>query len=271
MLNIIKEVLKEQIDNRKLILRMAMFEVKGTYQSHYLGSLWQFIGPAIQVAIYWIVFGIGLRGGQTIDVDVPYILWLLMGLIPWFFISPTMVQASNSVYQKVSLVSKMNFPVSILPTIRIVGNSFQFIILLGILFVLIFIYRVDLSIYILQLPYYVFSMYVFIFAFTLFSSTISTIIRDYQSLLQQMMRMFLYISPILWNPAGSQVPDWLGNILKLNPFYYIIEGFRKSMLGQGWFFEDLTYTLYFWVLTFILLYFGVMIHMRFRKSFVDYL
>ncbi|GFZ86529.1 teichoic acid translocation permease protein TagG [Compostibacillus humi] len=271
MFKLIWQVFREQIENRKLIYRMATFEIKGMYQGHYLGSLWQFINPAIQIAIYWVVFGIGLRGGQTINSDIPYILWLLMGLIPWFFISPTMVQGSNSVYQKVSLVSKMNFPVSILPTIRIVGNSFQFFNLLLILFVLLLIYGVELSIYILQLPYYIFSLYVFLFAFTLFSSTLSTLIRDYQSFLQQVMRMFLYISPILWNPAGSQVPDWLTNVLRLNPFYYIIDGMRNSFLGDNWFFDDIVYTLYFWVLTFVILYFGVKIHMRFRKNFVDYL
>ena len=85
------------------------------------------------------------------------------------------------------------------------------------------------------------------------------------------MRMILYLSPILWDPMGDRVPDWLGNILKLNPFYYIIEGIRSSFLGGDWFFEDPIYLLYFWTLTFIMLYFGSRMHFRFRKDFVDYL
>src|SRR5690625_4178101 len=125
----IKTVLKEQFEYRKLIYRMSLFELKGSHQAHYLGTLWQFIHPVIQILIYWLVFGIGLRGGQPVD-GVPFILWLLMGLIPWFFISPSLVQGSNSVFQKVNLVSKMNFPVSILPMIKLISNSFQFFILL---------------------------------------------------------------------------------------------------------------------------------------------
>lgn len=271
MFKYIKAIIKEQIEHMDLIFRMAKFEVKGMYQVHYLGSLWQFINPIIQVGIYFVVFGIGLRGGKPIDGDIPFLLWLLLGLIPWFFISPTMIQGSNSIYQKVNLVSKMNFPVSLLPTIRMVGNSIQFIVLLGVLFIITLLYGIYPSIYLLQLPYYLFSMYVFLFSFSILSSTIATLIRDYQNLLQSMMRMILYLSPILWDPTSDKVPDWLGNVLKLNPFYYIIDGIRNSFLGGAWFFEDSIYSLYFWSLTFVILYFGANMHFKFRKDFVDYL
>src|SRR5690625_1602561 len=267
----IRDIIKEQIEHKELIFRMAQFETKGMYQIHYLGTFWQFLSPAIQVAIYYTVFGIGLRGGGTIDGDVPFLVWLLLGLIPWFFIAPTIVQGSNSVYQKVNMVSKMNFPVSLLPTIRIVGNSFQFVVLLGILVLIILLNGIFPSIYILQLPYYLFALYMFLFSFTILSSTIATLVRDYQSLLQSMIRMLLYLSPILWNPEGDRVPVWLSDILKLNPLYYIIQGIRNSFLGGTWFFEDIIYTLYFWSLTFVLLYYGAKVHYKFRKNFVDYL
>jgi len=271
MFRSIRQIFNEQIEHRNLIMRMARFEIRGTYQIHYLGSLWQFISPLIQIAIYFTVFGIGLRGGSAIDDNIPFLPWLLLGLIPWFFIAPTMIQGSNSIYQKLNVVSKMNFPVSVLPTIRIIGNSFQFIVMLGILFVMLLVYKIFPTVYILQLPYYLLCLYLFLFSFSILSSTIATLIRDYQVLLQSLMRMLLYLSPILWNPAGERVPDWLGGILKLNPFYYIIEGIRDSFLGGTWFFENGIYTLYFWVFTLIILYFGTIIHFRFRKNFVDYL
>src|SRR5699024_4147563 len=107
-------------------------------------------------------------------------------------------------------------------------NSFQFLALLLVLFIITLLYGIFPSVQLLQLPYYLLSMYMFLFAFTIWSSTIATLIRDYQNLLQSMMRMILYLSPILWDPMGDRVPDWLGNILKLNPFYYIIEGIRSS-------------------------------------------
>src|SRR5690606_15828329 len=127
------------------------------------------------------------------------------------------------------------------------------------------------SIYILQLPYYLICLYVFLFSFAILSSTVATIIRDFQMLLQSMMRMLLYMSPVLWNPEGDLVPDFLSNLLKLNPLYYRIQGLRSSMLGRGWFFEDVTYTPYLWALAFAFLYIGAKVHTKFRDNFMDYL
>lgn len=270
----IKQVITELIEYRDLIFRMAQFENKGIYQVHYLGALWQFLNPSIQIGIYWFVFGT-IRGGAPVE-GTPFFLWLIIGLIPWFFISPSIIQGSNSVYQKIGLVSKMNFPVSILPAIRIVSNSFQFVIMLGILFVIALFYGIKPSIYNFQLIYYLVSLYAFLFSFTLLSSTISTLIRDYQTALQSVMRMLLYLSPILWNIGAvtEQFPNigpLIHNILKLNPIYYILEGFRDSILGRGWFFEDIIYTLYFWILIYVIMYFGAKIHIKFRKNFMDYL
>ena len=228
MFNSVRQVIKEQFEYRDLIFRMAMFENKGMYQIHYLGTLWQFLSPAMQVAIYWFVFGT-IRGGAPVE-GTPFFLWLIIGLIPWFFISPSMIQGSNSVYQKIGLVSKMNFPVSILPSIRIVANSFQFGIMLAIMFVIALIYGVRPSFYNIQLIYYLICLFAFLFAFTLLSSTIATLIRDYQTALQSVMRMLLYLSPILWNT--SLITDTfpttgplIENFLQLNPLFYILEGF----------------------------------------------
>lgn len=274
MFNNINQVLKEQFEYRNLIFRMAIFENKGLYQIHYLGSFWQFLSPAIQIAIFWFVFGT-IRGGAPVD-GTPFFLWLIIGLIPWFFISPTMIQGSNSVYQKVSLVSQMNFPVSLLPSIRIVGNSIQFFVMLAILAVVAFVYGVKPTLYLIQIFYYLISLYVFLFSFTILSSTIATLIRDYQVALQSLMRMLLYLSPILWDMSMitnkfGETGNIILNILKLNPLFYIIEGFRDSILGREWFFENIIYTGYFWALTLFILYFGTKIHIKFRKDFMDYI
>ncbi|GAE92462.1 teichoic acid translocation permease protein TagG [Gracilibacillus boraciitolerans JCM 21714] len=271
MFNAVKTIIMEQIQNKRLIYRMSRFEVRADYQSHYLGTLWQFLTPIIQIVIYWIVFGVGLRGGGSSIGELPYIIWLLMGLIPWFFISPSMIQGSNSIHQKVSLVSKMNFPVSLLPTIKILSNSVQFIVLMLIFVVVLIINGVGISLFWIQLFYYFFCMFMFIFAFSLFSSTISMLIRDYQTFLSSTMRMLLYLSPILWDPTGDRVPPLLTNLLQLNPLYYIIDGIRNSFLGTAWFFDDLVYTSYFWVFTITLLLIGAKLHIHFREDFVDYL
>ena len=230
--------------------------------------MWQFITPLFQIFVYWLVFGLGIRGGQPVE-DVPFILWLLMGLIPWFLIAPSITQGSNSVHQKIGLVSKMKFPVSLLPTISIVGNSRNFIIMMAVFMVILIIYGISFSLYFLQLFYFIFCLYVFLFAFSILSSTIAVIVRDYQAMLQSIMRMLFFLTPILWDITTA--PGWLATLLKLNPFYYVIDGIRASFLGTYWFFEQPIMFFYFWALTFAVLYIGSKLHVRFRKDFVDYL
>ncbi|MGN7298771.1 ABC transporter permease [Ferdinandcohnia sp. SAFN-114] len=261
-------ILREQFSNIHLIFRLSIYDIKSKYQSHYLGVLWQFLNPAIQVMIYWFVFGIGLRQGRPMG-DVPFIAWLLVGLIPWFFIAPTINQGANSVYSKVNLVSKMKFPVSVLPTIVIVGNTFNFFAMLVILFVILFCYDVFAGVYLIQLLYYLLCTFAFLFAFSLLSSTISTIVRDFQMVLQSIVRMMLYLTPILWDM--SYLPDRFLMILKLNPVFYLIEGFRNTFLGYGWFYEHPLHTFYFWLVTLTILWGGSVLHLKFRDKFVDYL
>lgn len=261
------EVMKEQLSNLSLIFRLASYDVKSKYEGHYLGIIWQFLNPLIVVLIYWIVFGLGLRGGKSIDGD-SYFLWLVAGLIPWLFISPSVVQGSNSVYAKVNLVSKMKFPVSILPSITIMSNLFNFFIMLIAVIIVLSINDSFSGLYLLQLPYFLIAALFFLFSFTLFCSTISILARDFQLVLQSIMRMMLYLLPILWDPSNLPLFE---KILKLNPMYYLVQGFRYTLLGTEWFFEDLSYTLYFWIATFIILIFGSILHVHFRNRFVDLL
>lgn len=260
--------MKEQSSNFHLIIRLALYDVRSKYQMHYLGIVWQVLNPATQVLLYWLVFGLGIRGGEPVN-GVPFFAWLIVGLIPWFFISPSILQGANSVYSRVSLVSKMKFPVSVLPTITIISNAFQFLIMLAVLGVIFVVYGINPGWNLLQLPYYLFATFTFLFAFTLLASTISAVIRDFQLVLQSVMRMMVYLLPILWDT--SNLPHIFKTILELNPIYYLIEGFRYSFLGYGWFYEDWLYTLYFWGITGVFLLVGSVLHMKFKHKFIDYL
>lgn len=262
------QVIKEQLQNFHLIYRLAFYEVKGKYLMHYLGVFWQFINPTVQIFVYWFVFGLGIRGGKPIG-EFPFFVWLLVGLIPWFFINPTITQGANSVYSKLNLVSKMKFPVSILPSVNIISNSFQFFVMLIVLMVILFINGIYPNTYFIQLIYYLFCLYTFLFSITLLCSTFSTIIRDFQALLQTAMKLLFFVTPIIWDT--SELPLNIQNLLKLNPIYYIVDGFRNTFLFETWFFEDLTYTLYFWAITLFILFIGAALHLKLRRNFVDYL
>lgn len=262
-------VLKEQINSFYLIIRLSLYEVRSENRNNYLGILWEVINPMIQLAIYWFVFGFGLRGGHP---RPGYIPWLFAGSSIWFFISPAVLQGSRSIYSRIRMVAKMNFPLSAIPSYVIMSKFYQHLLLLAIVIIILQFQGYPVSVYYLELPYYLVCTFVFTFSLSLITSTLATIVRDVQNIVQAIMRMMIYILPVLWDPS-ARLHGPIELILKLNPYYYIVEGYRSALLGNmGWYLvEHLHYTIYFWAVTLIVFMIGSALHIKFRNSFVDFL
>ncbi|AWC30556.1 ABC transporter permease [Bacillus cytotoxicus] len=261
-------VLKEQIKSFYLIKRLSIYQIKSTNNNNYLGMFWEVLNPLIQMSIYWFVFGLGIRGGQGVN-GIPFVYWLTAGLVVWFFINPATIQSSKSIYTRLNIVSKMNFPMSVIPSYVIIANFYQHLMLVGITTVVFLIIGPGISINYIQIIYYMFATIMFLFSLSLITSTLATIVRDVQMIVQAVMRMMLYLTPILWTP--EKLPPVIQNVMNLNPLGYIVEGYRKSLLGTGWFYQDIKYTLYFWGIVLFMLILGAMLHVKFRKHFIDYL
>ena len=102
-------VFKEHVKNFYLIQRLAQFQVKIINHSNYLGVAWELINPVMQIMVYWMVFGLGIRSNAPIH-GVPFVYWLLVGISMWFFINQGILEGTKAITQKFNQVSKMNFP-----------------------------------------------------------------------------------------------------------------------------------------------------------------
>lgn len=262
-------IIKEQFKYFYLVRRLSVYELRSLTSGNYLGMAWEIINPAIQILIYWFVFGFGIRQREPVG-DIPYLQWMFAGILVWFFINQSVMKSSKSIYTKIKMLSKMNFPMSVIPNYVIFAQFYPHLIILGLGMVFLQFTGYPVSVYYIQLPLYILGMLLFIFSLSLILSTLTTIVRDVQMLLQSLMRMLLYLSPILWPP--SLLPESWQTFLKLNPFYYIIEGYRYSLLGEGWYFlENPIYTLYFISVTLITFAIGSYLHVKFRNQFIDFL
>ncbi|RSD25217.1 ABC transporter permease [Mesobacillus subterraneus] len=262
-------VLQEQIKSFYLIRRLSLYEVKSQNKNNYLGMLWEILNPGIQIAIYWFVFGYVIRGADRDVNNIPFFPWLLAGLLLWFFVNPAITQGSKSIYSRIRIISKMSFPVSVIPTYVIFSRLYPHLLLLGIGIILLQFLGFPISIYYLQLPYFIFATVALVVSISLLTSTLATIVRDVQMVVQSLMRMLLYLTPILW---ARELPGFLSVVFKLNPFYYVVEGYRASLLYNEWFiFSDWRFTLYFWFVVLLFFTIGSSVHVKFRKHFVDYL
>ncbi|MET3685150.1 teichoic acid transport system permease protein [Priestia megaterium] len=265
----IKVVLQEQFQNIYMIGRLSAYELKKSYADNVLGSFWIILNPLFQISVYWIVFGLGIRGGRDV-AGTPFFIWLICGLVPWFFISASILQGSNSVYARLNSVSKMNFPLSVIPTYVVMAQMYTHLILVAILLIIVMISQGFSHINIISLVYFMLSSFCFLISLSFVTSTLSTMVRDIHLLIQTATRMLFYITPILWIPSEN-MPELLKQAFSLNPFYYIVEGYREALLTGGWGLLASPYTLAFWFIIFVLLLFGSIIHVKFRKQFVDYL
>lgn len=266
-------VIKEQIDHFYLIRRLSLYELKSKNKSNYLGMAWEVINPLIQILIYWFVFG-SIRQRSDIEIvpgyEVPFIYWLIAGFILWNFFYQSTIQGSKSIYTRLRMLSKMNFPMSVIPNIVIFSQFYIHIFMLGTAFLIFQLSGYYVTVYFIQIIYFMFAAFCLIFAISLTMSTLSTIIRDVHMLLNATLRMLLYLSPVLWQMTILKEP--LPTIMKLNPLYYLIEGYRSALFGTEWYFiVHWEYTLYFWAIVVILFLFGATLHIKFRRHFIDYL
>lgn len=262
-------VIKEQFRYFYLVRRLSFYELRSLTSGNYLGMAWEIINPAIQITIYWFVFGFGIRQRAPVG-GIDYFPWMFGGILAWFFINQSVLKSSKSIYTKIKMLSKMNFPMSVIPSYVIFAQFYPHLVIVGLGIIILQFIGFPISIYFIQIPIYTLGLLLFLFGLSLILSTMTTIVRDIQMLLQSLMRMLLYLSPILWPP--TLLPESWHTFLKLNPFYFVIEGYRASLLGLEWYFiEHPVHFGYFVGVTGLTLLVGSYLHVKFRDQFIDFI
>ena len=263
--------LRDLYQARSLIVSLAINDLKTRFVGSYLGMVWTFIQPLTIIAIYWLVFQQGFRTVTPANTNgVPYVVWLVSGMVPWFFFTEGMTAATNSLMEYSFLVKQMVFRVSILPIIKIISAFFVHLVFLGILFVLSAMYGIAPSWIHLQLIYYSLCTFFLCTAVSYFTSAISLFFRDMVQIVNLVVQVGFWATPIVWSPMILPT-TWLPRVVKLNPLYYIIEGYRDCFVYQQWIYERPTNLIYFWVVVLVLLSLGIFVFRKMRPHFADVL
>lgn len=261
-------LIKEQTSSFYLSLRLAIFQIKSDNKNNLLGVVWEFLNPLIQIMMYWFVFGLGLRGNENVD-GVPFVYWMLAGIVMWFFVNAAILEGTRSIYQRYHTVAKMSFPLSALPGYVVMSKFYIHLVMLSIILLIFWFGGYLPSIYYLQLIYFMTFTYLFSFAVALLASTLAALVRDVHLLVQSALRVLFFVSPILWLP--NLLPDKIQKLIQLNPFYYLANGYRASLLYDEWYVvTHWELTLYNILLVVVLLIIGSSIHFKMRDRFADY-
>lgn len=262
------QLVKEIYQNRDLIRGLAFNDFKTKYAGSYLGIVWAFINPLITIVIYWFVFSIGLKSSSPVE-GVPFIFWLMAGLVPWFFFQEALVNATNCMIEYSYLVKKVVFKISILPIIKIISALFVHMVFIGILLLTAILSGFNPKLITIQLIYYTFCTFFLVLGISYATSAIVLFFRDLNQLISIFLQIGMWMTPIMW--SYTIIPEKYQWIAKLNPFYYIVEGYRDTLINYVWFWNRYFQTIYFWIIALAFFVIGAYLFKKLKPHFSDVL
>ena len=172
---------REVFASRKLIWSLAKNDFKTKYAGSYFGVIWAFIQPIVTVLVYWFVFQKGLRSPDISmgeGVEVPFVLWLIAGIVPWFFFSDAWGAGTNTLNEYSYLVKKVVFKISILPVVKMISALFVHIAFVALVVIIYCCYGQFPDVYYLQLFYYSFCLLVLVLGLSYATSAIVVFFKD---------------------------------------------------------------------------------------------
>ena len=266
MFHSIKTVCKEIWENRIRMFRLAWYDLKNQHGGTFFGFLWNFLNPAFQVLVYYFVFAIGLRRGNDIN-GVPYIVWLVVGIVTWYYMNQAMLGADMSIINFADVLKRMRFPMSIVPAKTVAMNLITHVCSLVIVFIVFIITGTMVSSNIWLLPYFIFCATFFCLGYSLCAATINVLFRDFHNFMNTILRFLFFISPVMWEPSKDN--KLMNFVMTINPFAYILNGYRDTLLYGFNLKESIVPGIIFWAVSIIMFVIGCALIEKFRYKFID--
>ncbi|MGN1300026.1 MAG: ABC transporter permease [Clostridia bacterium] len=212
-------IFKNLYNYRELIKTSVKKDIGGKYKHSFLGVLWSFINPLLQIAVYAIIFPLIMKN------NIPnYTVFMVCGLIPWNYFATVINRASFTFIENGNIIKKVYFPREILPLSLVTSETINFLISTIIIICFTLAYGMGLTKYVLLYPLVLLVQYILLLGISLIVSSVTVYFRDLQHFIGVLLQLFFYATPIVY--SVETIPENFRWILKINPMTYIIEGFR---------------------------------------------
>lgn len=246
---------------------MALRDIKTRYVGTVAGFVWSIINPLMIILVYWFVFSVGFK--VQLAEGVPFIIVFLCGFIPWVMFTETLTTSVGSINANAHLIKKMVFPTEILPVVSLVAAWMTHIIMLAILALLLLANNIPLSVYNFQFLYYFMGLSVLSLGFGWLFSALNVFFRDVTQIVSVVLNMWFWLTPIVW--SSDILPQKYQLIIKLNPIYYIVEGYRSSFVHNVPFWHNYRLGIYFWIVCAIFFIAGAFTFRKLKPDFAEVL
>jgi ABC-type polysaccharide/polyol phosphate export permease len=254
--------------NIKRTYAMAQVTLTKRYSGSALGVAWSLVKPIVFVFAYWFAVAIGIRGGRSMG-DIPYILWLIPGIMPWFYIADALTIGGAAVRSNTHFVTKMVYPVATLPISEVLSLFFVHLMMMCITTAVFVVSGFGLSVYFLQLPYYMLCCIAFTAVLATLLSSLTAVSQDVLQAVKSLITLLFWLTPVLW--SADKLGSPLKQIVMANPIVYIITGYRNTFVNQRWFFQDWQYAIYFWTAMVVLTLLASYLFTKLEPEFADVL
>lgn len=263
------DYVKENIINIFNTLKMAFVELKKIYKGAVLGWFWLIAKPTLMIFVYWFAFSIGLKISSDIN-GYPYFIWLLVGILPWLYMSDIFQKGPGILKRYNYLVTKMTFPISTIPTFVSFARIFVNLILTLIVFIIYLNIVREVDIYLIQLPFYMGMMFILFTLFAFLFSFLGAISKDFANLIKALTTPVLFLSSIFWS-VESLPYEWLKTLQLFNPVTYIVTGYRNTFIDKVWFYEDTLSLVIFLGIVLIVFLLSCFVYSRTKREIPDYM
>lgn len=213
------KIAKDIYNYRELLKTNITKDVGGKYKNSFLGVLWSFINPLLQIAVYAVVFQIILKSNIE-----NYAVYLCCALIPWQYFSNVVIRGAAVIIDNGNILKKVYFPREILPVSLVTSEGVNFLISTLIIIGFVIFSGIGLSINILWYFVIFLIQYIVSLGVAFIVSSLTVYFRDLLHLLGVFMQLMFYATPIVY--SIKDVPPEMKWLLKLNPMSYLIEGYR---------------------------------------------
>ncbi len=256
---------------RWLAMYFGKRELSRNYRGHYLGFLWAFLSPLLQIVLLTLVFSeiIGIRVREVLGIDstLNFGLFLYCGLIPFLAFSDALTKSMNSIRSNTALVQKVVFPLEILPLTRSVTVLVDALFGSAVLILVVVLLAQRLEWTILLLPLLIAIQLVFIVGVSYLCAVIGTYMPDIRNGLRVFVRAMFFVTPIVW-PA-ERVPENLRFLVDYNPLAFLVNAYRDLILEGT--LPDLSAALWFSLFSGTLCVGAFVLFARVKQNFADWL
>lgn len=212
-------IFKKIYNYRELLKTNVKKEIRGRYKNSFLGILWSFLNPLLQLLVYSVIFGALLAGG-----DETYPIYICVALIPWTYFTTAISQAAFTVIGNADIIKKVYFPREILPISVVTSGAVNFVISTIIILAFVIFSGVGLSWYIVLYPFILLIQYILLLGIGFIVSSVTVYFRDLEHIIGVVLMAAFYATPIVYNI--QQLPYALQVLVNLNPMTHLINGYR---------------------------------------------